>query len=166
MCSSDLAIVHGWRSHHGKMVSDRHFSLWFPAWHAHDKLLRVRFMSKPFVIDTKNFAYLHQFERCRTDHAYLSDFGSCHSASSTSSTPSPHPTRPSLAVDSPAAQSRSPSPCYSPYEKENKGGGLSSSFRASDVAALCVRCGFTGHRAASCKASVSSCPERPILIEW
>ena len=45
------AIVHGWRSHHGKMVSDCRFSLWVLAWHAHDKLLRVHFMSKPFVID-------------------------------------------------------------------------------------------------------------------
>ena len=45
------AIVHGWHSHHGKMVSDRHFSLWFPARRAHDKLLRVLFMLKPFVID-------------------------------------------------------------------------------------------------------------------
>ena len=56
------AIVDGWHSHHGKMISDHHFSLWFPAWRAHDKLLQVRFMSKPFIIDTKNFAYLHQFE--------------------------------------------------------------------------------------------------------
>ena len=37
LCSP--ATVHGWHSHHGKMVSDHHFSLWFPAWHAHDKLL-------------------------------------------------------------------------------------------------------------------------------
>ena len=29
---SGPAVVDGWHSHHGKMISDHHFSLWFPAW--------------------------------------------------------------------------------------------------------------------------------------
>ena len=36
---SGTAVVKGWYAHHGKMISDCHFSCWFPAWRAHDKLL-------------------------------------------------------------------------------------------------------------------------------
>ena len=33
------AITEGWHAHHRKMFSDHHFSQWYPAWQAHNKLL-------------------------------------------------------------------------------------------------------------------------------
>ena len=144
------------------MISDRHFSNWFSAWRAHDRLLRVRFMSKPFIIDTRSPAYREQFERCHTDFSILGDSNPPQTIPRLVSSFSPRPSSSIQRLPSPPPLSPLPSPRYAPYAKDH----LPSSFRPSDAQTLCVRCGFSGHKASACNATVSSRPERTILVQW
>ena len=111
-------ILEGWRAHHQKMISDRHFSHWYPAWRAHDRLLRIRFMSKPFVIDTKSPPYKEQFERCRTDFSILGDPNAPHTAEKVPSSFSFRPSSTTRPPSSPPPPSPLPSPRYAPYAKD------------------------------------------------
>ena len=159
------AITEGWRAHHRKMLSDCHFSQWYPAWQAHDKLLRVRFMTRPFIIDLKGLVYAQQFERCRTDLALLGDpHASSTASTSTASLNDRHPISWQGDVNFRSTGSSSMSSSrYVPYDKENH---QNSSFRPSETTTLCLRCGKIGHRALACSSSVSSCPEHAIIVEW
>ena len=57
-------------------------------------------------------------------------------------------------------QNHLPSPHYNPYPKL-----LSNSFHDSqDSQTLCIHCGTRGHKASSCSATQSSCPECPLII--
>jgi hypothetical protein len=67
-------------------------------------------------------------------------------------------------VMSPNIPSSSSTPHYQPYDKDRP--RPSQSFREQRKPPLCLRCGVTGHRAASCFASQSSRPERPFNVEW
>ena len=155
-------ILEGWRSHHQKMISDRHFSNWFSAWRAHDRLLRVCFMSKPFIIDTRSPAYREQFERCCTDFSILGDSNPPQAIPRPVGSFSPRPSSSIRRLPSPPPPSPSPSPRYAPYAKDC----LPSSFCTSDAQTLCVRCGFWGHKASACNATISSHPEWAILVQW
>ena len=59
---SDLAVERGWHDHHKRMSADREFLDWAPTWHSHDRLLRSRFMLKPFILDPSSAIYEKQFE--------------------------------------------------------------------------------------------------------
>ena len=132
------AITEGWCAHHQKMFSDRHFSQWYPAWRAHDKLLRVRFMTRPFIIDPKGLIYAQQFECCRTDLALLGDPCALSTAStSTNSLNDRHPiSRPGDVNFRSTGSSSMSSSRYVPYDKENR---QNSSFHPSETTMLCCQ---------------------------
>ena len=128
-------------------------------------LLRMRFMTRPFVIDPKGLVYAQQFEHCRTDFAILGDpRGSSTASTLTASSNDRHPiVRPRDVNFRSTGSSSLPSSRYVPYDKENC---QNSSFHPSETTTLCLRCGKIGHRASACDSSVSSRPERAIIVEW
>ena len=60
---SGPAVIEGWHMHHNRMISDQCFSCWFPAWHAHNHLLWLKFTDKSSIVDPKAIAYIQQFKR-------------------------------------------------------------------------------------------------------
>ena len=62
---ADSIVANGWREHHAHMMANKSFSLWFPAWREHDRLLQAKFMIDPFMVNPNHSSYMHQFEPCR-----------------------------------------------------------------------------------------------------
>ena len=130
---SGPAVIEGWHAHHNRMISDQRFSRWFPAWHTHNRLIRLKFTDKYFIIDPKAIAYIQQFKRCRTD--LLRDLPSTFSLSMTPNT-SLAPTQCGpLPSWQPGVALR-----YVPYDKPMS---PAPSFHSTDI--LCVHCGRIGH---------------------
>src|SRR6266481_2762133 len=100
------------------MLSDRNFIHWFAAWHAHNKLLQVRFMSKPFIIDPRSSIYSQQFEHCQTDLVFLGDPSKVSSGSKPSDSVPNRATSPCFSSESAAPAVATSSAHYVPYSKD------------------------------------------------
>ena len=138
---ADSIVANGWREHHAHMMADKSFSLWFPAWREHDRLLWAKFMINLFMVNPNHSSYVHQFEHCRGDQTHNDTITV---ASSSKKEPFLHQAHNTNAM---------------PY---NKNAPRYSSFRMS----LCVHYGTSGHKVSNCQAEGSTIFNRPIIVDW
>src|SRR6266481_4733340 len=62
---AEPAVADGWKLHYAHMISDVSFSTWFSAWQEHNRLLQVKFMADPFIVNPNHSSYANQLEQCR-----------------------------------------------------------------------------------------------------
>ena len=148
---SDPIIEQDWHSHHKRMVLDRGFQDWVPAWHTHDRLLRSRFMLKPLILDPSSTTYENQLEQSKLDQALQGSHRSPHDYL--------HPgscgmdtLKPINNLQHHNSGSPNVSLQYKPYPKANP----SSFIKSGGPKTLCIHCRFKGHWATACTSMQSS----------
>ena len=141
---ADPAIANGWKLHHAQMMSDKKISTWFVTWRKHDKLLHVRFMIDPFMIDPNQASYIHQLECCRGEQTRYDSLKAA-----------------TMSKGSASSASLS-APKSSHFQSYTKATPRPNSFHIL----LCIRCGGTGHKAANCSATSSNVFNRLIIVNW